>query len=176
MDKNNYYIIASSVATIMIAILALTYSPIPKIAGLPIVGLLAILCIILIIKGIRLKPEKQAEISKGLFVVDIVRYEFGNSAQKNYPQSQNRRILKLSVLFHIVPSRRVESFQLNFLHHLISTDWKSDIVGNNVLIEGGDLYFEIPDSIKQGKYTVKLIAYSIGEKFEFNPYEIEIPN
>lgn len=65
--------------------------------------------------------------------------------------------------------------QLRILHHIISADWEPEAIGSNVLTDGGDIVFNIPDSIKQGKYTITLIAYSNGERFEFNPYKIEIP-
>jgi hypothetical protein len=43
------------------------------------------------------------------------------------------------------------------------------------MTEGGEFNFYIPVSTPKGKYTVHLIAYSKGEKFEFNPFEIDIP-
>ena len=170
MSKGENFIIASGVGAIIVAIL-----PIPKVIAYPIAGLLFMLFIFLIYKGLSLKPAKQAEISKGLFVIEEVRYKFGSPNVNGYPQSQNRRILMVDVLFHAIPSRDIESLQLKLVNRLIDFGEQPFSVGGNVLTDGGNFYFSIPDSIRKGKYTVHLIAYSRGEEFEFNPFEIEIP-
>ena len=143
-----------------------------KLLGNPMIfwigsGVALLAGIFLFVYGLRLKPEKQIETSRGIFYIEKVHQEFF--------QSENKLLLVINVLFYAIPSRFVESLQLEFQNHPIDSGEQPGLVGGNVLTEGGEFKFYIPDSTPKGKYTVHLIAHSKGEKFEFNPFEIEIP-
>jgi hypothetical protein len=160
MSKGEYFIIATGVGAIIVAIL-----PIPKEIAYPIAGILGVFFIALIVKGIRLKPTKQAETSKGLFVIDNEDYDFTSA----------NRILSVNTTLYAMPSRNLESVKLKITGELIDSDWQPNSISNHIINSSHSFHFNILNSIKSGKYNVHLVAYSNGEKYEFQPFEIEIP-
>ena len=167
MSKFENYATSTGIWVLIVMLLTLTKPVIPEYIGWPLIGILLVVSFIFVYRGLRLKPEKQADTSKGLFYIETVHHEFF--------QSENKLILVINVLFYAIPSRFVESLQLEFQNRPIDSGEQPGLVGGNVLTEGGEFKFNIPDSTPKGKYTIHLIAYSKGEKFEFNPFEIEIP-
>lgn len=113
----------------------------------------------------RVKPQKQAETSKGLFVIDVEDYNF----------TSTNRILSVNTTLYAIPSRNLESVRLKIMGELIPSDWQPASISNHVINPSQSFCFNILSSIKSGEYNVRLVAYSNGEPFEFAPFDIEIP-
>lgn len=174
MSKFENYATATGVWVLVImllTLLTLTKPIIPECIGYPLISILIIMSFVFIYKGLKAKPEKQIETSKGVFYIEAVNHELLQS--ENRPE--NRRLLTVNVLFYAIPSRSVESIKLKILNHLIDSGEQPGSVGGSAMTEGGEFNFYIPDSIPKGKYVVHLIAYSKGEKFEFDNFDIDIP-
>jgi len=122
---------------------------------------------------VQLSQKLKSKTAQEIFAIESDGEEFGEPSASGYPESKAKRILRIDLSLTAIPGKSVESVQLELLGHLIPTDWQPDYVSG--VPTGGYYYFDIPDSIKQGKYTVKLIAFADGERFESKPFEIEVP-
>lgn len=122
---------------------------------------------------VQLSQRLKSKTAQEILAIESDGEEFGKPGVEGYPESEVRRILRIDLSLTAIPGKRVESVQLELLGHLIPTNWQPDYVSG--VPTGGYYYFDIPDSIKQGKYTVKLIAFVEGERFESRPFEIEAP-
>ncbi len=164
MSKGDYWSLAIGLGGVVVGVVTLAYPIIPKIIGLPIIIILALACVWLVIMGFRVKPQKQAETSKGLFVIDTEDYDF-----------KPERILSVNTTLYAMPSRNLESVKLKIMGRLRDSDWQPNSISNHIINASHSFRFNIPNSVKDGKYTVHLVAYSSGEEFEFAPFEINIP-
>lgn len=118
--------------------------------------------------------KRQRESAKGIVVIEAYHFDFGEPSNNGYPNSNVSRILRVQLGVTAIPTKRLEAIQLQLLGKLIScSDSKPEIVGN--LPSGKYYYYEIPDSLKQGKYTIILVAIVEGIKHESQPYEIDVP-
>lgn len=121
-----------------------------------------------------LSQEQKSNTASEVFTIESDEHDFGVPGLNGYPQSSVRRVLRVGLAVSAIPSRRVESVSMKILDHLIPTDWESGYTPITLPIVGYH-YFPIPDSIRQGQYTVKLIAFGEGDKSESRPFDIEVP-
>ena len=121
-----------------------------------------------------MSQQSQSNTTDRIFVIESYGYEFGTSDTEGYPQLDVRRILRIDLLINAMPTTWVNSIDLIILGNFIGTDWHPDYVASGAPT-GGYYYFGIPNSIKEGKYNVKLIAYAEDKTSQSEPFEIKVP-
>ena len=93
-----------------------------------------------------------------LFDIEVSDAVFGTSTTNGFPKLPTGRILRINLGLNAMPTKEVGAIKLKLSGNLIKSNWEPDFVCPGVTTSGY-VYFAIPDSIKLGEYTPKIIVY-----------------
>ena len=81
--------------------------------------------------------------------------------------------IMVEVGFTVTPTTRIESVVLHLQGEPLPSDWKPRSIGGAP--EKRMVHFKVPDWVKPGAYSVKLVALASGKKTESSSFPITLP-